>query len=271
MDALPLRELRAAMQGGPFAPVYYLHGEDEYRKDELLRSLTHALVEPATRDFNLDVFRGAETNPEQLESLLHTPPMMATRRVVVVRDTGALKKDARATLERYLDRPSPDSVLVLVALAGTKEERALSGRAVAVPVQPLNGAELERWVMEHVVTVHANTLAPDAATALLEAVGNDTVQLAAELDKLASYAQGRPIDRAAVDAVVGTRDGSSLSDLLDAVAARDLATALGHIEGVLGQPKGNAVTVIMALTVQTLDSLETELKELLRFLAPDTR
>ena len=43
-----------------------------------------------------------------------------------------------------------------------------------------------------------------------------------------------------------------MSDLLDAVAARDLATALGHIEGVLGQPKGNAVTVIMALTVQTL-------------------
>ena len=135
MDAQPLRDLRAAMQGGPYAPAYYVHGEDEYRKDELLRALTNALVEPATRDFNLDVFRGAETNPEQLESLLHTPPMMATRRTVVVRDTGALKKDARATLERYLQRPSPDSVLVLVALAGTKEERALSDRSVIKAAQ----------------------------------------------------------------------------------------------------------------------------------------
>ena len=252
MDAQPLRELRAAMPGGPFASVYYVYGEDEYRKDELLRALTNALVEPATRDFNLDVFRGAETNPEQLESLLHTPPLMAARRVVVVRDTGALKKDARTTLERYLERPSPDSVLVLVALSGTKEESALSSRSVAVPVQPLGGAELEHWMIEHAQLVHASSLTRDAAAALLREVGTDTVQLAAELDKLSSYAHGEPITKAVVNAVVGTRDGSSLGALLDAVAARDVGRALAQVEGVLGQPKSNAVTVIMALTVQML-------------------
>jgi DNA polymerase-3 subunit delta len=252
MDEQPLRDLRAAMPSGPFAPAYYVYGEDEYRKDELLRDLTNALVDPATREFNLDVFRGAETNPEQLASLLNTPPMMATRRAVVVRDTGALTKDARATLDRYLDRPAPDSVLVLVALAGTKEEPVFSSRTVVVPVQSLGGVDLERWMITHARTVHASVLQPEAAAALQGAVGSDTMQLAAELDKLASFSLGEPITTAAVEAAVGRHGAASLGDLLDAVAGRDLAKALAQVEGVLAQPKGSAVSVIMALTVQTL-------------------
>jgi DNA polymerase-3 subunit delta len=252
MEAKALRELLAAMASGKFAPAYYIHGGDEFRKDDLLRSLASVVVEPAMRDFNLDTFRGAEVNPEQVESLLNTPPMMATRRGVIVRDTGSLKKDARATLERYLQRPSPDSVLLLVALAGTKEEKPFSDLAVDVPVEPLSGSELTTWLVAHAREVHGAELRPDAVAALLEAVGADTVQLAAEVDKLVSYASGAPITTEAVAAVVGVREGESLGVLLDAVAARDLPRALAVVEPVLLHPKVNAVNVIMALTVQTL-------------------
>ena len=252
MEAKTLRELRAAMMSGQFALAYYVHGDDEYRKDELMRSLTNAVVDAPTRDFNLDMFRGSDVSPEHVESLLHTPPMMATRRAVIVRDTGALKKDARATLERYLERPSPDSVLVLVALAGTKEEKAFAGLAVSVAVERLSGEALAAWMVRHAHDVHGVTLAPVVQAALLQAVGPDTVQLAAELDKLVSYVQGEPLTVEAVAAVVGTRHEASISHLLDAVAARDLPAALGVIEAVLAQPKVNAVTVIMALAVQAL-------------------
>lgn len=240
------------MASGQFAPAYYIHGDDEFRKDDLLRSLTSAVVEPATRDFNLDSFRGAEVNPEQVESLLHTPPMMASRRAVIVRDTGSLRKDARSTLERYLKRPSPDSVLVLVALAGTKEEKVFVDATVPVPVDPLSGTELTAWLVSHAHAVHGAEVRPDAVTALLDAVGNDTVQLAAEVDKLVSYAGGAAITKASVAAVVGVREGESLGVLLDFVAARDLPRALAVVAPVLSQPKVSAVSVIMALTVQTL-------------------
>lgn len=252
MEAKALRELRAAMASGTFAPAYYIHGGDEFRKDDLLRSLASAVVDPAVRDFNLDTFRGADVNPQQVESLLNTPPMMAARRGVIVRDTGSLKKDARATLERYLKRPSPDSVLVLVALAGTKEEKAFSELAVDVPVEPLSGSELTTWLVAHAREVHGAELRADAVTALLAAVGSDTVQLAGEVDKLVSYASGAPITADAVSAVVGVREGESLGVLLDAVAARDLPQALAVVEPVLLHPKVNAVNVIMALTVQML-------------------
>ena len=48
------------------------------------------------------------------------------------------------------------------------------------------------------------------------------------------------------------RRGESLGDLLDAVAARDAATALALVPGVLQQPKTTAVSIVMNLTTQML-------------------
>src|SRR6185295_16240773 len=85
--------LRAAIQDKQFASAYYLYGEDDFLKDEAVRHLLDAAVDPATRDFNLDVRKGADLDGESLASLLGMPPMMADRRVVVVRDVSGLRKE----------------------------------------------------------------------------------------------------------------------------------------------------------------------------------
>jgi DNA polymerase-3 subunit delta len=237
METKELRVLRTAIQKGTFAPAYYFHGDDEHRKDLLLRELIGAAVEPAMRDFNLDQMRGGEVDVERMESLLQTPPMMATRRAVVIRDTGALKKDARGSLEKYLERPSPDTILVLVALAGTKEEKPFLTLASPVPVAPLGAKDLAEWLVVEAARDHQIVLTPDGAATLIELVGNDSVQLAQELDKLASHAQGTAVDGDAVRALVGERHGESLGHLLDLVAARDLPAALVLVERNLALPR----------------------------------
>jgi len=85
-------------------------------------------------------------------------------------------------------------------------------------------------------------------------VGSDLHQLASELDKLASYIEGRgeEITEEAVAAVVGVRRGETQSDLLDAVADRNVARALELIPHVLAQPKTTGVSVVMALSTQML-------------------
>jgi DNA polymerase-3 subunit delta len=251
MEAKDVRALRTAIERRTFEPAYYISGDDEYRKDALVRSLVDALVDAPMRDFNLDVFRGADVEPDRVESLLNTPPMMADRRAVVIRDSGSLKKDARATIERYLKRPSPDAVLVLVALAGTKEEKGFAA-ANAVLVAPLDGPSMPTWLVDHARSVHGAALEETAAAHLLEAVGLDTAQLVGEVDKLVSYAQGRAITVRDVDDVVGRREGEDSSSLLDLVAARNVPAALALTGPVLSQPKVTAVSLIMALTVQTL-------------------
>jgi DNA polymerase-3 subunit delta len=245
------KALHAALKKRVFDPVYFFFGEDDYLKDARTRELVDIAVDPATRDFNLELRRGGEVDAETLDSLLSTPPMLAERRVVVVRDVDKLKKDARALLLRYLDRPAPDTVLVLVAPSGAKMDRALADRGVAVEFVPLTGDRLPKWVAYHADTVLGRPITPDAVALLVEAVGADLAQLAVELEKLASYATDT-IDENAVAAIVGVRRGESLGALLDAVAAKDAGSALALVSGVLQQPKTSAVSIVMNLTTQTL-------------------
>ena len=245
------KALHAALKKRQFDPVYFFHGDDDYLKDARTRELVDVAVDPATRDFNLELRRGNDVDAETLDALLSTPPMMAERRVVVVRDVDKLKKDARALMLRYLERPAPDTVLVLVAPAGAKADKVLADRCVAVEFMPLTGDRLPKWIAYHAETVLGRRITPDAVAFLLEAVGPDLSQLAVELEKLASFA-GHTIDEQAVSEVVGVRRGESIGALLDAVAAKDAAGALALVAGVLQQPKTTAVSIVMNLTTQML-------------------
>jgi DNA polymerase-3 subunit delta len=249
------KALRSAIHERVFAPVYYLYGGDDYLKDESLRHLVDAAIDPATREFNLEIRRGAELDAEVLGTLLDTPPMMADRRVIAVRDIGALKKDARAMLDRYLQKPAADVLLVLTSPAEAKVDKSMLDHAVAVEFEPLSGARVPKWIAYYVEHELGCEIAPEAMTLLQDAVGTDLAQLKIELDKLASFTSGgerRLIDEAAVSAVVGVRRGETLGDLLDAVAARDAERALSLVPHILQQPKSGAVPVVMALTTQTL-------------------
>lgn len=245
------KALHAALKTRVFDPVYYLFGEDDFLKEQATRDLVDAAVDPSTRDFNLEIRRAGELDAESLDALLSTPPMLAERRVVVLRDVDKLKKSARTLLDRYLVRPAHDAILVLVAPSGVKADKGLSTHATVVEFAPLTGDRLPRWVSYHAQHALGRAITPDAVTLLVEAVGGDLAQLAVELEKLASYTT-QSIDEQAVADVVGVRRGESLGDLLDAVAAKNVDTAIGLIPIVLQLPKTNAVSIVMALTVQTL-------------------
>ena len=246
------KALRAAIKDRRFAPAYYLYGEDDYLKTEELRRLIEAAVDPATRDFNFETLRGADVDAEALGSIVGTPPMMADRRMVVIRDVNALKKDARAMLDTYLERPAPDLVLALLAPAGVKPDKGLLAAASSLEFEPLSGARIPRWITYYVEHDLASTITEGAVTLLQEAVGTDLAQLKIELDKMSSFTGGAAINEAAVSAVVGVRPGETMGDLLDAVSRRDAARAIAMLPTVLEQPKSSAVTMVMALTSQTL-------------------
>src|SRR5215218_9231989 len=189
------KALHVALKKRVFDPVYYLFGEDDFLKEQATRELIDAAVEPTTRDFNLEIRRASELDTEALDALLSTPPMLAERRVVVLRDVDKLKKPARMLLDRYLTRPAHDTVLVLVSPTGVKADKTLSAHAMAVEYAPLTGDRLPRWV-DHYAKQLGRTITPEAATLLVEAAGGDLPQLAVELEKLASYTRETIDERA---------------------------------------------------------------------------
>src|SRR5258708_7619021 len=173
------KALHAALRTREFDAVYYFYGDDDYLKDVRVRELIDVAVDPATRDFNLEQRRGAETDAESIDSLLATPPMLAERRVAVIRDVDKLKRDARRLLDRYLANPASDALLLLVSPEGIKPDQALVARATAVEFAPLTGDRVLKWVAYHAEHELGRSISPEAVSLLLEAVGDDLRQLPA--------------------------------------------------------------------------------------------
>jgi DNA polymerase-3 subunit delta len=255
MSVAAQRAFHKSIRERTFAPVYYVHGDDDYLKEDAVKQLIAAVVDPATRDFNLEVRRAGEIDAGALGSLLGTPPMMADLRMVVLRDVGALKKDVRAVLDRYLAHPAADTVLVLATAgtgAGAKVDKTFDAKSLSVAFEPLTDDRVPKWIEHHVTSALSATITTGAVSLLHETVGNDLPAHVSELDKLASYASGREIDENAVAAIVGARQGETMGDLLDAILERDAGLSLGLLDTVLMQPKTNAVTIVMALATQTM-------------------
>ncbi len=252
------RAFRNALKAKAFTPVYYFYGEDEYLKGEAVHELIESAVERATRDFNLDVRSASDLDAESIGSLLGTPPMMAERRMVVIREVASLKKESRASLDRHIARVPADGtadvILVLVAQGGerAKADKALERLPGATEFVPLPANRVPRWIAHYAREKLHVAISPGAIELLHRAVGNDLPALAGELDKLASYVGDAEIDAAAVAAVAGVRRGETLGDFLDSISAREAPRALGMLSHVLTLPKVSGVSVVMALTTQML-------------------
>ena len=250
LDAL----LRGLKKGARSAldPVYLLYGDEDVLKDEALRLLLDAAIGgDAHRDFNFDSRFAADLTPEQFHALVNTPPMLAERRAVVVRGVeqlGKRKTKLRDEVSRYLAAPNPSTLLVLVFAAGEEPDAELMRASTAVELGPLSPERVPRWLQHRAGTLGL-TFEPDAATLLLEAVGNDLTTLARELEKLASLTADthRPATAADVTGLVGVRRGETVYDLVDAALARNAARAASLVERVLEQAGMSGVKIVSLL------------------------
>lgn len=234
---------------GEIAPVYYLTGEVDVLKDDLVTGIVEGTLEPSTRDFNLDVRSAGELDAASLPTLVDTLPVLAARRVVIIRNLEQWRKNARVwdALRSYLARPAPSTVLVLVHGAGEPPDAGLARSALHVAVEQPAPAVLRRWVEQRAQRAGVQ-LEPQALEHLLRAVGPDLAHLATELDKLAAATGGdRPVSVEQVARMVGVNRGETVEDWLEAVIARDLPRALRLTDAVLPQAGVTAVRMVITL------------------------
>ena len=252
MPPLDFDSFRRALKRGEIAPAYYLHGSEELLKDDAVRDLLSAALDPATRDFNLDRRRAADVGAEEFATLTLTPPMMASRRAVVLTETEALQQRrpkaqaVRAALLRYLAKPSPETLLILVHSGDERPDPDLVRAAAAVEFAPLHPERLERWI-RHRAEREGLQLDDEGARLLRDAVGDDLGQLAAEIGKLRGAIAAGTATASDVAQLVGVRRGETLHDLVDAVTAQRFPAALDMLRHVAQSPGNSGVRVVGAL------------------------
>ena len=228
------------------AGVYYFHGAEDVLKDEAVHALVDRVLDPSLRDFNLDQRTAAQLDPESLYALCATLPMMAERRVVILREVEGVKRKpkVRAGLVRYLARPSPDTVLILVQGSGEEaEDKELSRGACAVSCDALPPERVLKWLLRRAETLGVS-LEPDASEHLVRSVGGGLGTLLSELRKLASLPPGEPLSARQVGEIVGVRHGETVFDWRDALFDGRTGQAVRLLGPLLDQPGSSGVKLV---------------------------
>ena len=79
-------ELRSELSEGKIRPAYLVLGEEPLLRDDAVALLREAVLAGAPEDFNLDRLDGERTRPAALLDAVGSLPVMAERRLVLLRE-----------------------------------------------------------------------------------------------------------------------------------------------------------------------------------------
>ncbi len=258
-----LRNVRA----GKIAPIYYLMGEEPYYIDKVSEFIVDELLKPEERDFNLDLVYGADVNVNQIIELCRAYPMMAERRVVLVREAQAVR--SLDGLEQYLAHYTPTTVLIMCHKNGSFDKR----KAVCKAIQQVGVLyENKRTPESQLPTFISNyarrekvQMEQQAVQMLADHVGSDLTRLAVEIDKLImSLPAGQTrITADAVEELTGVSKEFNNFELQSALAHRDIFRANRIVQYYMSNPRSFA----MSVTLSGIFTFFTDV--MLAFYAPD--
>ena len=221
----------------PTKPVYLLTGSDRPKIETALARLRGHFAPEA-----IDVCSALDTPGAAAVALCNAGSLFGDARLVIVegidgrRDSdGRLKGGWKAAdvdaIGVYLGDPAPDTVLALVG-EDVKKTTALfkaCAKAGEVLAYAVEKRELHGWVAKQ-FRERGVEAEPDACAALVQLVGDDLHALAAEVDKLSTWAAGEPIGAREVEELAAAAADTPTFTLTDAWGARDPARALAASE-----------------------------------------
>ena len=257
-----LRDLKAQK----VAPVYYLMGEEDYYIDKLSDAIVEAVLTDDEKDFNLDIVYGAETDIDKVIELAHAYPMMAEKRVVLVREAQAIR--SLEGLEAYLNHLTPTTVLVFCHKHGKLDARktvskTLQQVGVVYESKRLFDNQLAPFISQY-LNKHNVDIEPQAIQMLAGHVGSDLSRLTTEMDKLLLALNGnRVVGAALVEEQTGVSKDFNDYELQSALAQRNIFRSNQIVKYYQGNPRSFFIT-------KTLTNLFTFFSDvMLAYYAPD--
>lgn len=220
-----VRDVRA----GNFKPIYYLMGDEDYFIDRLSQMIVDKALREDERDFNLDILYGGETSANQVIQFAQGLPMMAERRVVLLRE--AQQMDDREQLAAYAQHCNPTTILVICHKHGKLDARKqlaqeLKKIGVLFESKRLYDSQLPGFVSSY-LKASKTEIEPAASQMLCEFVGSDLSRLSSEMDKLLlAMPMGESrITASLVEEQTGMSKDFNTFELQNALVVRDVVKA----------------------------------------------
>ena len=221
-----MRDLKARH----FSPIYILMGDESYYIDKISDYIAEHVLRPEERDFNQTVVFGSDISASQIVDSAKAFPMMAEKRVVIVKEVQNLK--GTEPLVKYFKQPVLSTVLVLCHKNGSIDKRkkiipaAQVGGAVIFESKKLYERELPGFIISYFMQ-HEITVEQKAAQMIADHVGADLHRLTSELDKiLISFSEAdRMVTPEIVEKEIGVSKDFNAFELRSAIIQRNVYKA----------------------------------------------
>ena len=262
-------EIMRNLKAGNCSPIYILMGNEAYYIDKIADYIAENALAPEERDFNQEIVFGADTTATQIVDMAKGYPMMAPRRVIIVKEAQGLKN--LEPIEKYLANPSATSLIVLCHKNGTIDARKkIIAKAQAVGVvfesKKLKDYQLPSFIEGYLKTRKA-AIENKAVMMIAEAVGADLSRLTSELEKILISLpdNDRRVTPEVVEEQIGVSKDFNSFELRDAIVNRDVYKATLIIKYFDSNPKAGSLFSILPLLFNYFQNL------MLAYYAPDKR
>ncbi len=227
-------------------PVYFLVGEDGYRRREFLSDLKRRLLSGDDNSLNYEYFPPGEADVARVLDAARTPAwdlfsagsgVGRAARLVVVDGAESFSPEQWRKLKEYFDDPDPASCLVFLVDKPHnewKQKKSLPGKYL-VNFSPLRKDKLYGWINRE-ATRRGLTLSRGQVEQCALAAGNDLGEIAGGLERLALYkgGEGKATDREVREVIGAGREGT-VFDLTELVTAGKAGDALALLNRLLDE------------------------------------
>jgi len=237
-----------------FAPLYLLGGEEPYYLDLLSDAIEAHAMEDFERDFNQTILYGRDSDLDQVLAAARQFPMMAERRLVIVKEAQELRewksKDKLEKLAAYADNPVASTVLVLVHRNKMPDKRSaaykrMSQSGVVFQSDRIRDYKLPEWI-EGFVHAKGRRIGPRTTQVLAEYLGNDLKKVAGELEKLfIALPEGGEVTDELIEHHIGISKEYNIFELTGALADKDVGRVTRIVQYMRANEKTNPVPRIL--------------------------
>ena len=222
-----MQKLLQDIKNQEYSQIYLLCGEEDYLRKQYRDRLKEALIDDGDT-MNNHYYEGKDTKQEEIIDLAETLPFFASKRVIVIENSGWFQKGGERIAE-YL--PSMPDTTYFVFVETQVDKRSKLYKAVGKQGRICEFASqdeqtLKRWVLGMLKKENKNITAADLQF-LLERTGTQMANIKTEMEKLLCYTlEKSEITRDDIEEICTKRVQNQIFDMINAIADREQKKAL---------------------------------------------
>ncbi len=177
-------EFLKELNEGKLQPAYLFYGKEDLLCEMSIKRLREKVLSPEECSLNLSIIYG--TNAIGLAEALNTPPILALKRLIIIKQAQELPDKYLSVVINYLKKPPMDSCLVLWASEIDKRTsfyKRLSNMLIEIECSTPKGKELNLWIRNY-VSEQGKTISEDVLQRLSTISFPSLRELVSELDRL---------------------------------------------------------------------------------------